>query len=142
MVFKSPEGLYAAAGAGPPADLLALIEQRMADVTAGFATVGATWEPEEHGAFVLVEPGDNVRDFRAVGLNPEDDGLIGATWEICWRHPALNVYEVLILYSGDTGWTFFVPDEPWLDPQLRAKLADEAVEALPATGAGNAEVPF
>lgn len=109
---------------------LDLAESRMCDVIAAFKEGGWIWDPEEHGAFVLVEQGDDVRDFHEVGLNPQDSGLMGAIWEVCYKHDETGLFEVFILYGNDTGWTFIIPDAEWLDRGLRERLVTEA-EAYP-----------
>src|SRR5690606_34437171 len=38
----------------------------------------APFDLYDHGYMVLLEPGDNVRDLREVGLNRVDRGLLGA----------------------------------------------------------------
>lgn len=35
----------------------------------------------DSGIIVILEPGDNVEDLEEIGLNPEDNGLLGATPE-------------------------------------------------------------
>lgn len=120
-----------------------LIALRMREVIAAFADAGAEWTAEEYGPFVVLEAEDNARDFNEVGLNPEEQGLLGAVWEAATRHPAEGVWEVLILFGGDAGLTVFIPDASWLDPALRAKLKTEADLAfVPAEGAGGDRAPF
>jgi hypothetical protein len=36
---------------------------------------------ENHGYIVLIEEDDNIRDFEEVGLNKEDEGLLGVVPE-------------------------------------------------------------
>ena len=31
-----------------------------------------------------------------------------------------------MLYGNDSGMTFLIPDAPWVDPELRRKLGEEA----------------
>lgn len=129
-----------AAGRYPPA-LLDLIAQRMADVIAAFADAGWNWDPDEHGAFVILEAGDGSDEFETIGLNREE-GLVGACWESCYHHLGPErAWEVLYLFSNDGGWTVFIPmDADWLDERLIAKLEDEATEPFAvATGAGDAD---
>lgn len=126
QVIKTNDNIAALRDEGRhPADLLDLVERRMADVAEAFRDAGAEWDPDEHGGFVLVERGDDVRDFAAVGLGRDGGGLLGALWESCQRHA--EAFEVLVLFCGDTGWTFFVPDAVWLDAELKAKLDDESI---------------
>lgn len=142
-ILNTPDDIAALRGEGRhPPPLLDLAERRMAEVIAAFAEAGETWTADEYGAFVLVEAGDDVRAFAQAGLGP-DDGLLGACWEACHRHREAGAYDVLVLFSNDGGTTFLVPDAPWLDPALRAKLEEEAWDPpdTPAPG-GAAEVPF
>lgn len=121
---------------------LDLAEGRMRDVVAAFKDGGWTWDPDEHGAFVLVEQGDDVRDFHEVGLNPQDSGLVGAFWEVCFKHDDKGLFEVFILYGNDTGWTFIIPDAEWLDRELRERLASEAEPyPLRTAGSGTEQLP-
>lgn len=127
QILTSKETVQALRKAGQhPGGLLDLIERRMAEVIAAFDEGGWRWDPEEHGAFVLLEQGDDARDLHEVGLNPLDQGLVGAIWEVCYHHEDLDLFEVFVLYGNDSGWTFFVPDEPWLDEGLRTRLRAEA----------------
>lgn len=54
----------------------------MREVAAAFAETGWAWDPEEHGAFALVEEHDGPVEF-AMGA---DGGLLGACWEACYAH--------------------------------------------------------
>jgi hypothetical protein len=131
-----------AAGQHAPA-LLDLLEMRMREVITAYDEAGAKWDPDEYGAFALVEKDDGADAFAAVGINPEGDGLVGVCWEFCQRHTDAGTYEVLFLFSNDGGWTLLVPDAPWLDAGLRAKLEAEAtVPYEPAPGSATQAVPF
>jgi hypothetical protein len=122
--------------------LLDLVEGRIGEVKRAFADVEWDWDPEEHGAFAILEDGDDDDAVAAVGLNPEQ-GLAGATWESCYHHVAAAVFEILILLGGDTGWTIYVPDAAWVAAGLRAKLTEEAVEPTwEAAGTEPSGVPF
>ena len=119
--------------------LVELLCDRMSAVQSAFRQAGATWNADEFGYFCLVEEGDDVRDMRDVGLNPEDLGLVGAIKEVVLWHPGSRCWEAVVLYGGDYGMTFFIPDAPWLEPDLRAALVAEAVpreEAFPSSKEG------
>ncbi|MNT80734.1 hypothetical protein D3C72_2202430 [compost metagenome] len=79
--------------------------------------------------------------MRDIGLNPEDQGLVGAIKEVVLWHPESRCWEAVVLFGGDYGMTFFCPDEPWLDPNLREALIAEAVpgEGV-ASSSGQAEM--
>ena len=130
IIIDSPAALAAARGAGhvSPA-LLDLVAGRMAGVVAAFAEAGATWDPDENGAFAILEPGDGAAAWQGLGLDPEE-GLAGACWESCYRHsgPA-QAWELLFLFHNDGGWTVFIPmDADLADARLVAKLEDEATD--------------
>jgi hypothetical protein len=129
-----------AEGRAAPA-LTKLVAERLLAVQAAFREGGAEWDPDEHGHWVVIEAGDDVRDLRAQGLNPEDHGLLGAVWEAVEWHPAARLWEVFIVYSGDAGMTFLVLDGPWLDAELRRKLKEET-EAPAPVGQGTEQTPF
>ena len=64
---------------------------------------------EDCGHIVLLEAGDNVRDLSNVGLNPEDQGLLGCTPE--WIDPITlddkDYYKLLVLYNDCFGVIFY-----------------------------------
>ena len=141
IIIDSPAAIAAVrAAARVPSPLVDLVADRMAGVVAAFAEAGATWDPDEHGAFAILEAGDGPADFDAIGLGSLD-GLLEACWESCFAHvgPA-RAWEVLHLFSNDGGWTVFVPmDAGWLDPRLLAKLAEESTAPFAgAVGRDNA----
>lgn len=125
--IKTFSDIKALVGQGADRRLAELLCDRLGAVQSAFRQAGASWSAEEYGYFCLVERDDDVRDLRDVGLNPEDSGLVGAIKEVVLWHPASRCWEVVVLYGGDYGMTFFVPDAPWIDPDLRAALAEESV---------------
>ncbi|MNX73138.1 hypothetical protein D3C86_1045240 [compost metagenome] len=125
--IKTFDDIRTLVGQGVERSLAELLCERMGAVQSAFRHAGAAWSAEEYGYFCLVEEGDDVRDMRDVGLNPEDRGLIGAIKEVVLWHPESRCWEAVALYGGDYGMTFFIPDSPWLDPALRAALIVEAV---------------
>lgn len=128
-----------------PGALLDVAEERLRTVIQIFREeAGVEWSAEEFGAFYVVEPDDGPETYTMAGLNPEENGLIGACWEVVYKHAAAGAYEVFIVAGNDGGPTFFVPDEPWLPAALAAKLEDEATPApLPQGLAGDGErLPF
>lgn len=129
IVIKSPQEIPALQASGAAPDLVELAERRLREITAAYAECGATFDPEEHGPIAVLEAGDDVRNLSEIGLNPDDRGLVGALKEVVTRHPV--AYEAIVLYSNDYGVAFLCPDEPWLDPELRAVLEAEMAEAHP-----------
>ena len=119
--------------------LVELICDRMSAVQSAFRQAGSSWNADEFGYFCIIEPGDDVRDMRDVGLNPEDQGLVGAIKEVVLWHPESRCWEAVVLFGGDYGMTFFCPDEPWFDPDLRAVLIAEAIPGKAAAPSSNQE---
>lgn len=74
------------------------------------ALVDQTFDLYEHGYIVLLEPGDNVRDLREVGLNWVDRGLLGSLPEYVHRmklEDGTEVYRIGILYDNDFMMLFY-----------------------------------
>lgn len=65
---------------------------------------------EEHGYFVILEEEDNLRDLRDVGLNPQDQGLLGSFPEYIEKEilaDGLEIYKIAVLYDNDYMMFFF-----------------------------------
>ncbi|OPY55798.1 MAG: hypothetical protein A4E55_02386 [Pelotomaculum sp. PtaU1.Bin035] len=65
---------------------------------------------EEHGYFVILEPGDDARDLSEVGLNPQDGGLLGTgpEWvEVKNLHGGLRYYQAAVLYDNEFMMIFY-----------------------------------
>lgn len=72
--------------------------------------VDQTFDLYEHGYIVLLEPGDNVRDLREVGLNWVDRGLLGSLPEYVHRmtlDDGTEVYRIGVLYDNDFMMLFY-----------------------------------
>lgn len=121
----------ASVGAVADAYVRDLLMRRLADMTQG-----DPYEPELHGFFVLMAPGDPVADVEAaVGApllgNPVSTAQYGEPafqpiFEYIGRHPGW--YElVLIPGNGDFGVVLLVPDDPGIEPRLLALCAEYAV---------------
>lgn len=82
----------------------------------------------QHGYIVLLEPGDNLRDLREVGLGWVDRGLLGSMPEYVERErlsDGREIYRIGILYDNDYMMIFFSivgshddEIESWLAEQL------------------------
>lgn len=72
--------------------------------------VDQTFDLYVHGYIVLLEPGDNVRDLREVGLNWVDRGLLGSLPEYVHRmtlDDGTEVYRIGVLYDNDFMMLFY-----------------------------------
>ena len=70
----------------------------------------APFDLYDHGYMVLLEPGDNVRDLREVGLNRVDRGLLGAMPEYVDRvrlEDGTKLYRIGVLYNNDYMMFFY-----------------------------------
>ncbi len=142
--IKGPGDIARAKDAGQDVAVLDLVADQLRAVVAAYAEAGAVWDPEEHGHFVVLQAGDDPRGLAEAGLNPQDDGLLGACWEACEWHNEAQAWAVTILHSNDSGVTVVVPAASWVDPELRAKLEDESANPWhkAAVVAGGERTPF
>lgn len=64
---------------------------------------------EDTGFIVVLEAGDDVRDLSNVGLNPEDQGLLGTTpeWIEKVELDGTEYYRFLVIYTDSFAVTFY-----------------------------------
>ena len=124
----------AALAAGGTAEVtVRQIADSLRRVIAAFHDAGSEWDPFDHGHFVLLEAGDDVRDLPEAHLHPWNDGLVGIPKEVVHRHAAAGLWEIVVIFNdGGYGLTYLVPDEPWLDGDLRAALEAEVGQPGPS----------
>ncbi|MGI6558077.1 MAG: hypothetical protein ACOX20_03670 [Limnochordia bacterium] len=82
----------------------------------------------DHGYIVLLEPGDNVRDLREVGLHCMHEGLLGSLAEYVERvrlEDGTELYRVGVLYNNDY-MMFFYSVVGSHDEEVEAWLKAEA----------------
>ncbi|MBO8142011.1 MAG: hypothetical protein H0Z37_07525 [Firmicutes bacterium] len=85
------------------------------------------FDPYDHGYIVLLEPGDNVRDRREVGLHRMDEGLLGSLAEYVERvrlEDGIELYRVGVLYNNDYMMFFYTVGSH--DEEVDAWLKAEA----------------
>ena len=68
-----------------------------------------TYRLEDTGHVVLLEAGDNVRDLREMGLNHQDEGVLGCIpeWFETITLDGVEYYRFLVLYNDSFGVVFF-----------------------------------
>lgn len=91
-------------------------------------TALADFSLESHGYIVLLEAGDDVRNLQEVGLNPEDQGLLGTypEWvELKELSDGNKIYQIAVLYNNEYMMLFYsYPNtldkevEQWLKKQM------------------------
>ncbi len=68
-----------------------------------------TYRLEDTGHVVLLEAGDNVRDLKEIGLNHQDQGILGCIpeWFETMTLDGVEYYRFLVLYNDSFGVVFF-----------------------------------
>ena len=68
-----------------------------------------TYRLEDTGHVVLREAGDNVRDLREMGLNHQEQGILGCIpeWFETMTLDGVEYYRFLVLYNDSFGVVFF-----------------------------------
>ena len=86
-----------------------------------------TYRLEDTGHVVLLEAGDNVRDLREMGLNHQDQGILGCIpeWFETITLDEVAYYRFLVLYNDSFGVIFYSAVgsfdhevEAWLEGKL------------------------
>lgn len=113
--FKSLEEVESA-GLSPPVERV--VRCVVAGIVRAYAEHGETYDAEEHGYTILIEEGDTDADLDAeVGYNLRKAILEGGYCE----H---GLFCTCVLHNNEYGVSFLVPDAPWLDPEIRVRLAE------------------
>lgn len=118
QVFQS---LKAVSQSGLPPNLLDPVRRAMATLVEISTYPGKTYSPEDDGQIVLIEPPDTEADQQAAFGYPLKD----APLEGVFRDGGCFV--AVLLSNNQYGLSIVVPDEPWLDPQLRASLEENLI---------------
>ncbi len=118
-VFKSLEDVDAAA---LPPPLHEVCRGTLAALIDAYAEHGQTYNWEDDGYVVLVEEGDADAEFEAECGYPLRDAL----FEGCVVED--GVFLTCVLHNNQFGISIVVPDAPWLDPDVRAKLQAECAD--------------
>lgn len=98
---------------------------------------------QDHGYLVILENGDDVRDLSEVGLNPEDEGLLGSMPEYVETLSLgdnLQVYKIAVLYDNDY-MMFFYSQVGIHDEEVEEWLREQAVPELKSS-TDSSTVPF
>jgi hypothetical protein len=87
------------------------------------------YDPEEHGEIRVVEAGDALDQLLDEGAHVAVmEGWSPFEYVFVTMERGQRIFEALVQRGGDAALVLIVPDEPWLDPALRAVLEAEAVE--------------
>lgn len=114
--FRSIEDVEAA---GLSCDISAVVRSTLTDLMEACAVCGEKYNPESDGYAVLVEPGDTDDAIRtSLGGHTLKDAL----FEGCIHTGAC--FLTCVLFNNQFGVSIVIPDQPWLDPAVRARLED------------------
>jgi hypothetical protein len=81
------------------------------------------------GFVIVLEKADNLRDLSMLGLNPENDGLLGCSLEYVeeYKLESISFYRIGLLLDNECMMTFF-SEVGIHDDEIEDYLAEEAFE--------------
>jgi len=81
------------------------------------------------GFIIVLEKGDNLRDLSMLGLNPEDEGMLGCSLEYVeeYKLNSISFYRIGLLLDNECMMTFF-SEVGAHDEEIEDCLAEEAVD--------------
>jgi hypothetical protein len=81
------------------------------------------------GFIAVLKKADNLRDLSILGLNPEDDGILGCSLEYVeeYRLETITFYRIGLLLDNECMMTFF-SEAGVHDEEIEDYLAEEAVD--------------
>jgi hypothetical protein len=89
------------------------------------------YDPEQHGYIAVFQEGDMITEISPQGLYDEDGLPIFEFVETFYSN-GQTVFEVVIAVNTDFVIALIIPDEPWLDAQLRQDLQLATQGSTPA----------
>ncbi len=100
------------------------IKNRIGQLIDNYKDIGYEYEPDKYGYYVLIEKEDNVRDLKSIGLDFIDNNLIKVIKEYADYHQMddIRFFDVLVLFTDECGMLFIIPDEDWLEKELKENL--------------------
>ena len=80
-----------------------------------------------YGEIVILEAGDNIRDLSAIGLNPQDNGLLGSNpeWVEQLTLNGLQIYHLCLIRNNQNALTIYSQTNQF-DQQTETFLARQA----------------
>lgn len=120
-VFKSLEDVEHAGLSPPVYDAVHAVVKNLVDAYADYGGYVA----DDHGYTVLIEEGDTDADVeKEVGYNLRKALFEGGYLEN-------GCFQTCTLHNNEYGISWIVPDAPWLEPEIRAKLVEECDGEVP-----------
>ncbi|EJL46604.1 hypothetical protein NDK47_25225 [Brevibacillus ruminantium] len=83
-----------------------------------------------HGYMVVLEKGDNLRDLSVVGLDRNQNGLLGCLPEFVEKveRNGEHWYKVVVIYTNEYGMSFLLPLESVADDEQAIAWLEDQVE--------------
>lgn len=115
--FRSLEDIQRA---GLPDDVSRVVRDSLKCLIDAYANSGDRYDPDDDGITVLIEKGDSDDTVRrAIGGSTLLDAVLeGVVFD-------RGVFLTVVLFNNEAGVTIAVPDAPWLDPAVRARLMSD-----------------
>jgi len=89
------------------------------------------YDPEQFGYILVFQQGDLITDISPMGLY-DQGGLPIYEFVEAFYSSSQTVFEVVIAVNTDFVIALIIPDEPWLDTQLRQVLQQAIQGSTPA----------
>jgi len=87
-----------------------------------FIKEGYDYIPEDHGYIALIEEHDVNRVLEEIWTNPDGWTLIDIPWEGVLLED--GYYKAIFLANNEFGIVFIIPDQDWINGELRQVLND------------------
>jgi hypothetical protein len=103
-----------------PEEVSRVLRDSLRSLIDAYAASGDQYDPERDGHTVLIEEGDGDDVVRQAigGRTLRDAVLEGVVLD-------RGVFLTVVLFNNEAGVTIAIPDAPWLDPIVRARLMSE-----------------
>ncbi|HZK24903.1 MAG TPA: hypothetical protein VFC74_05905 [Oscillospiraceae bacterium] len=111
-----------------PEDYLKYLEEMFLEVKdlLEYGKPKESFSLHNHGGIIVLERGDNAKDLSAVGLNPQDGGLLGTAPETTNKVvlSSIVLYETLVVHNNEYACFYIVPEN--LDDEVETWLRWQA----------------
>ena len=102
-----------------PPPLRAFVERHFRAMLDEYEKLGAEYDPDAEGEFVLLEQGEEVREIE----DPRCPALREMVLEVVEYDEESQCFLAVYIPSDSWALSVFVPDAPWLDADVRSFLA-------------------
>ena len=134
MIVVGSRGDLARLNGTDPAVARFVADEIVPELEAAADDEGRDWEPGDHGVVLVLE---RMADLHAPGTPACYGGPGEEEWEYVTYHPGAGAFLAEIGTNQIVGAV--IPDAPWLDRGVRARLLEAA--GIAADGAGPSQPP-